>query len=335
MENEEKSTGMRIGPWQIATVVLGILLIISIVTGGFSGGAGGGSKADQDEISKKVSDFVNTYMMRGQAKAELKGIQEEAGLYNITFGIQGREVNAYTTLDGKLFFPQGIDLDQMQAQAPSQPPQQQEAAEIPKTDKPEVKLFTMSYCPYGDQAEKGIMPVVELLGDSVEIRPHYIVSKNPPPGRDRDCLETGGNKYCSLHGLQELNQDIREMCVYKYQKDKYWDFIEKVNMPNCNSRNADTCWEPIGKEVGLDVAKIKKCQKSEAAELLDQEIELTKKFAVSGSPTLIINEVKYRGGRAPEDFKQAICDAFTEGNTPEKCTVALGKEGGKAAGKCD
>ena len=331
MEHEEKTGKSKVGIWQIATIVLGLLLVVSVLTGGFFL-SGGGPKADKSAVSDKAMEFINTYLMRGGGKVELAGIEESNGLYALKLKVQGREIDSYVSPDGKFLFPQAIDLDMK----PGMPPQAPQQAEIPKRDEPDVMLFTMSYCPYGDQAEKGIMPVVELFGEAVEIQPHYIVSKNPPPGRDRDCLETGGDKYCSLHGLQELNQNIREMCVYKYQRDKYWDFIEKVNMPRCNSRNADTCWEPVGKEAGLDIAKIKECQKNEAAALLDQEIELTQKFGVTGSPTLIINEVKYQGGRSAEDFKKAICDSFTEENVPEKCQVALSQDAGSApAGKCD
>ncbi len=36
----------------------------------------------------------------------------------------------------------------------------------------------MSYCPYGTQAEKGILPVVALLGDKIDFKlrtVHYVL----------------------------------------------------------------------------------------------------------------------------------------------------------------
>ena len=39
---------------------------------------------------------------------------------------------------------------------------------VPKSDKPLVELFVMAYCPYGTQAEKGLIPVIELLGDKID-----------------------------------------------------------------------------------------------------------------------------------------------------------------------
>jgi len=45
-----------------------------------------------------------------------------------------------------------------------------------------------------------------------------------------------------MHGIQEVNQDVRELCVWKYQKDKFWSFLKEINK-SCSSQNADTCWE--------------------------------------------------------------------------------------------
>lgn len=48
----------------------------------------------------------------------------------------------------------------------------------PETSKkPNIKLFVMAYCPYGNQAETGLKPVADLLGDKIEIEPHYIFNK--------------------------------------------------------------------------------------------------------------------------------------------------------------
>ena len=48
-------------------------------------------------------------------------------------------------------------------------PEQTPSQEITKTDKPNVELFVMSFCPYGVQAETAMKPVVDLLGDSADI----------------------------------------------------------------------------------------------------------------------------------------------------------------------
>jgi len=57
-----------------------------------------------------------------------------------------------------------------------------------KQEKPNVKFFVMSFCPYGNQAEEGLKPVAEALGsEGVEWEPHYIVSKLPLEQAKRSC----------------------------------------------------------------------------------------------------------------------------------------------------
>lgn len=47
-----------------------------------------------------------------------------------------------------------------------------------ESKKPNVKFFVMSFCPFGNQAETGLKPVFDLLGDKVEWEPRYIIDKS-------------------------------------------------------------------------------------------------------------------------------------------------------------
>ncbi|MCD5396410.1 MAG: DsbA family protein [Candidatus Pacebacteria bacterium] len=273
------------------------------------------------EVADRAINYINENFLRGGVKAELIDVFEEAGVYKIGLKIQEEEYTSYVTKDGKLLFPEAIDL---------MPP---EPKEFPKTEKPDVKLFVMSFCPFGDQAEEMLMPVVDLLKDKANIELHYIFYKNYASGYPEYCLDKE-NKYCAMHGIGELNQNIRELCVWKYQKDKFWDFVRAINK-NATSKNVDEKWEEIAKNLGINVAKIKECQKNEIFSLLDNEIALTSKFypvqdpkaygkeesVISASPTLVINGIIYTGNRSSEDYKRAICSAFK--NPPKECEVDL------------
>lgn len=46
-----------------------------------------------------------------------------------------------------------------------------------KSDKPEVKFFVMSFCPYGNEAETSLKPIYELFKDKIDLKPQYIVDK--------------------------------------------------------------------------------------------------------------------------------------------------------------
>ena len=181
----------------------------------------------------------------------------------------------------------------------------------------------------------------------------------------KECQDTNsyikasdGTLYASLHGRVEANQDVREICAWNQTSDKakWWDFIGNVNQ-NCNSQNADSCWEDQAKKAGLDTAKITECFNNEAITLIEKEIALTDQNKVSGSPTLIVNGINFppessyaQDGsgslgigsqvipqakyRTPDAIKSAICASFN--NAPGECKTTLPEPStAAAAGGCN
>ncbi len=309
----------------IAVVIAGLL-----IAGGLyqvSKNRVSGTMSPEDAAEKAIN-FITNVALQGQANVFLLDVTEESGLYKIHIEIDNQEYNSYVTKDGKLLFPQGTELPEELEEKDSSP---SASGNYPKTDTPKVELFVMSYCPYGSQAEELMMPVDKLLGGKADIKLHYVIYDNYQGGGPNYCLDKE-NKYCSLHGIQELNQGVRELCIQKYQKDKLWDFIKAVNN-GCNAQNVDSCWEGIAKKAGVDVQKVKTCQKNEALELLAQEVILNEKYNIGGSPTLIINETEYKGSRTSEAYKKGICSAFS--SAPDECSDVLSSEGGSVSGGCE
>ena len=276
----------------------------------------------EEEATTLVKEYINTDLLQGQATAEISNLELKNGVYTFKVKIDTQEVDSYVTKDGKLLFPTGMEITTVakdtDVEASAAVPNA--SAEITKSDNPEVLLFTMSFCPYGNQAEDGMKPVVELLGDAVNVEPHYVIYDNYGGGGPEFCLDEE-NKYCSMHGIQELNQNVRELCVYKYQKDKFWSFVDQVNK-DCNSKDVDTCWETAADTTGVEKTQIKACETDEALDLLAAEVALSEQHGVSGSPALVINGTTHSGGRAPEDYKTAVCSAYN--TAPEKCSETLG-----------
>ncbi len=199
-------------------------------------------------------------------------------------------------------------------------------------NKPQIDFFIMSYCPYGNQAEIGIEPVYRLLKDKAIFNPRYVIYENYGGGGPNYCLDSG--KLCSMHGIQELNQNIREACAAKYfGMDAWFDFALAMN-DKCTSANADSCWEAVATELKLDVTKIKTCEKDEGLALMRADKELGDKLGVSGSPTVFIDGQAYNGGRTPEAYKTGLCAAFT--TQPVECKTVLAGDAtaAPAAGSC-
>jgi len=321
--------------------ILGILLLASIFTRGFSSlpmgvkvpfldSVLGTTAVDKEKVKEDTLRYINEQVLAGQSTAEIKSIEDDpdSDLYKITLVVAGQEYQSYVSKDGKFLY-----VDRMEIKLEATADETTVAStDYPKQEKPTVLMFTMSYCPYGNQAEDMINPVYTLLKDNAQIEPHYVIyGKEQGYEGSEYCLDDN-NTYCSMHGIQELNQDVRELCTYKYQQDKFWDFVMAANS-DCTSANVDSCWEGVAQKVGLDVNKIKSCQQDEAIALLEKEVALNEQYSVTGSPTVFINEQKYSGSRTAEAFKTALCSAFT--NSPEGCSQTLDDSTAATSGSCN
>lgn len=198
-----------------------------------------------------------------------------------------------------------------QAAAPAQqaaPP----APNVPKADKPTVELFVMSYCPYGLQMEKAYVPAAKLLAGKADLSVKWV-------------------DY-AMHGLKEVQENLRQYCIQKEQGGKYLDylscFVASTNTTACqqqagiDSAKLQTCYDAADKQFGLTAS-----YNNQSSWLSGQfpqfniDKALNDKYSVQGSPTLVINGQEVSSSRSSEAVKQAICAAFN--TPPTECQTAL------------
>lgn len=287
-----------------------------------------------EEAKAKALDFVNNNLMRPGTEVSLKEAGEDYGMYKIVINVPGQngsdEFETYITKDGKKFFPQIMDIEETkEASEKAEADQAQANASIPKTDKPKVELFVMSFCPYGVIAEKAMSPVFDLLKDKADIQVRFIASI-----QDGESID----KVKSLHGAIEGIEDARQLCVAKnYDQEKLWQYINEIN-EKCYPiyRNGDKvyqeCWETAARNAGLNINTLNTCVENDGPGLIQAEDKTAKGYGVSGSPTLMINGQRYNGARSAEAFKTAICNAFN--TAPEECASALDSTSEAASGGC-
>jgi len=347
-----------------ATKVFIILILLllaslgaSVYTAGFTeipflqSGEGTLSAEEAEMVKGKALEFIKTALVQPGTEVAVKDVGEDQGLYKMTIAVAGREVTSYMSKDFSTFFPSPREMGAV-AGADSPPGEDVPAQEIPKSAKPEVYLFSMAFCPYGTQAEDMLKPVAELLGDAAEIGVHYVLYENycgykvlcqlseeekvvgtfkeDPSKRSEYCLDAreARPEYCSMHGISELNQGIRELCVYDNQPAKFWNFAAQVNS-DCTVDDIETCWKQVAQATGVDTVAVESCFAANKLGYAKSEKELADKFGVRGSPTLVINGVTYSGARTSEGYKQAICGAFE--TAPEVCAQVLGEDTPQAA----
>lgn len=180
----------------------------------------------------------------------------------------------------------------------------------------------------------------------------YVTDSNSKCNDEKTYLKIGSNLYSSLHGRQEANQDVREICAYNMVDDKkiWWDFVKNVN-DSCNQNDADTCWEEQAKKAGLDTNKITECFNTQAGDLIEKEIVDTTKNNIQGSPSLMLGDQAFpptidsqstdqnlkigdkvyslNDTRSSNVIKAAICSAFNK--APKECKTVLENADGSAA----
>lgn len=212
--------------WMITTFAILAIFAASLLISdhGITGAAI--STVSAQQVAEDTIDFINSELLGGQATAELVNVTEKSGLYLVTFRIEDTMYSTYASKDGKFMFPQVIDVEAYKEASEETVPQIEEPS-VTKTDKPTVKFFVMSFCPYGQQAMAGLKPVAELLGDKADFQPHYVIYENYcgygkpcsayPEERPNFCLDSDKEipSYCSMHGIAELNENIRQLIVEK------------------------------------------------------------------------------------------------------------------------
>jgi len=310
VHHQEKKPIKKITVWQTAAAVLGILLIISLFTGGFgikSGPKETGTVLTIQDAANKAITYINTNLLQPGTTAKLVSSEEKNGLYNIKMDIGGRQFDSYLTKDGSLLFPSTVDLTQKveptaEATATESPPA------VEKSDKPKVELFVMAYCPYGTQAEKGIIPVAELLGNKIDFSIKFV-------------------NY-AMHGEKEVLENLNQYCIETEQATRYLPYLK------CFLQASDgaSCLT----QAGIDKTKLKACtDKTDTTYKITENMKNptgqypafliydaeNKQYGVRGSPTLVINENQVSTSRSPAAFLAAICNAFNE--PPAECGQTL------------
>ncbi len=268
-----------------------------------------------EQAKAKAESFINENYMKAGSKVIIKNIIDKNGLYQITLNTgAAKDIDTYITKDGKIFFPQAVDIEQTEndkknAAAATPAPN----VELKKSDKPEVELFVMSHCPYGTQIEKGILPAVSALGNKINFDIKF-------------------TDY-AMHGEKELNEELAQYCIKTGEPAKFTAYL------NCFLEDGDSA--RCQAKATINTAKLKTCvaatdKKFKVTENFNDSTkkawkgsyppfdiykESNAKYGVQGSPTLVINGAIVNSGRDSAGLLKTICSAF---NTPPKeCEASL------------
>ncbi len=165
-----------------------------------------------------------------------------------------------------------------------------------------VDFFAMSMCKYCVNFEPALAEVIRTLEDNVRFRVFYVAFEE----------EDG---FRSLHGQEEVEEDMRQLCAREYYPGRFFDYLlcmgRHYSDPSGN-------WEQCAENSGIDPMVLRDCRNSEEGRyIFSENIKKREYLGISESPVLIINNKRYTGKRTPEALKDRICDEFE--NPPEAC----------------
>jgi len=299
---------------KIGSAILFVLLVVSIFTNGFGVKSlfikGGSSQ----EIIDNAMTFINDELLPPDSGATLEGVdfKEKIEVTKFQIKIADKTYDSFVSQNGEYLFPDVIKmaeaLEAKDIQGSAQVP-----ADIVKADEPNIDLFIMSYCPFGLQAQKTMLPVYDLLKDKANIKMRFV-----------DYI---------MHDKQELDENLVQYCIQSESLEKYRDylycFVEDGDSEKCLlSANVDqgtlnSCVTGLDREYNISADyEDKDTWLNGTYPKFDVEKDLNELYNVGGSPTIIINgQAVNINPRTPENYKAFICQSFNI--QPEECLETL------------
>jgi len=265
------------------------------------------------EAGELAIGYINKNLLSEGSQANLTGeVEEEGGVYKFQIEIGGQKYFSYITKDGKILFAQGINLEETAAtsQGGGEQASPKSCEDLPKNDKPVLEAFVVSYCPFGTQMQRILNEIVkEIPSLAQDIKISYI-------GEIKD------GKVQAMHGEEEAEENLRQICLREEQKDKFYSYL------SCFIKEGKT--EGCLGEVGADKEGLSQCMtdSSRGITYAQEDFEAQNTYRVTGSPTLILNEEAVSefdfGGRTAQAVKTLLCCGFT--SEPELCGKTLSEE---------
>ncbi|MEK6544368.1 MAG: hypothetical protein AABZ44_08050 [Elusimicrobiota bacterium] len=140
----------------------------------------------------------------------------------------------------------------------------------------ELRLFIMSECPFGTIAQQALLNAKQAnkLPADVRLTYHYIV----------DDLKqgTGKDRFRSLHGSGELEENVRQSVMQKFYPDKLDCYVSK-RIGDIRS----TLWNQALQECGVDFNAFQKLYNEHGDDLMAEDAALSRDLGISSSPTFL------------------------------------------------
>ncbi|MBI1926267.1 hypothetical protein HYR99_18715 [Candidatus Poribacteria bacterium] len=171
----------------------------------------------------------------------------------------------------------------------------------------EIELHMMSQCPFSNKLLKDLIPLVKRYKNQIALKIHYITAENI------GWLLNKQSRFRSLHGQQEVAENIRQLVIAKLYPDKVLDYLL------CRTENYSVAdqWRECANQVGIDIAQVRMLVEEEGEQLLSQNTKRSAELQISQSPLLFIDGTRFHSASLGFSF----CDSEPESRYPDDFTI--------------
>lgn len=292
---EKKNISSKERPWKIATVILGLLVVLAIIlllTGGITGNVTGGVIITEEEGATKIADYWNSRLGGG---VEIIETEDLGNLYRVGVNYEGQSADVFVTKDGKY----SIGIVEEITDIPTNPLDQGQTQEPQRI---EVSI--------DDDAIKGDVnapvTIVEFSDFECPFCGRYFTQTMPEI--ISEYIDTGKVRYVFRDfplGFHENAQKAGEAAECAGEQDMYWE-MHDVLFENQGSLGLEDL-KKHAESIGLNMAQFNECLDSG---LMEQEVldDLAEgsSYGVSGTPAFFINGRGISGAQPFSNFKKII-----------------------------
>lgn len=140
--------------------------------------------------------------------------------------------------------------------------------------------------------------------------------------KNDDCVADG--KYCALDeerlsysGKEIIYENLRQKCIWKHDKDAWWDYLEAAHS-QCYTDFTEDCSKSVHSQLGINWSLTNKCVE-DSFDSANQDNSLLYEDSVEWTlrgphyiPAVVINKIAYRGTLDPQNVFSAICESFRD-----------------------
>ena len=287
----------RIQFWQFTSIILLVFFVVSLFF--VSTADVTGNVISETEAKSKVEGYVKN-ILAGRAAPSFGDIEEENGLYKVPLTLQGQNIDSYITKDGKVFFPTGINLDEIASNGNvgvNEDIVEAEAVEV-EFDENEDPVLVEKNAP---------VTIVEFSDFQCPFCERF--ASQTFDRIKTDYVDTGKVRFVYRDfPLEAIHNDARksaEAAQCAHEQEKFWEYHDKL-FENQDALSFDDLKE-YAQDAGLDTDKFNDCLDNEKyKDEVQKDLDDGEKYGVTGTPAFFINGKLLSGAQPFENFKAVI-----------------------------